>query len=61
MKKIFAWVLSLALMLSAAGAFAEEEASVFEELAGLSWCFSSGVGGWSTDLQIHPDGTFTII
>ena len=62
MKKIMGWVLSLVFVLSAAGAFADteaSEASVFEALAGLEWSFSSGVGAWSTDLQIQADGSFT--
>ena len=58
MKKALAWILSLALALSAAGALAETEASLFEELAGLDWSFSSGVGGWSTELNILSDGSF---
>ena len=57
-KKVLAWGLSLMLALSAAGALAETEASLFETLTGLDWSFSSGVGGWSTDMQIFPDGTF---
>lgn len=58
MKKVLAWVLSLMLALSAAGALAETEAALFETLTGLEWSFSSGVGGWSTDMQIFPDGSF---
>ncbi|MCR4999395.1 MAG: hypothetical protein K6A05_06090 [Lachnospiraceae bacterium] len=30
----------------------------FEELGKLGFSFSSGAGGWSTDLFIHPDGSF---
>ena len=59
MKRLLAWVLSLMLALSAAGALAETEASVFEELAGLEWSFSSGAGGWSTELWIQADGSFS--
>ena len=58
MKRMIAWVLCMALALSAAGAFAETEASLFESLAGLSWSFCSGVGAWSTDLEILADGSF---
>ena len=32
---------------------------LFETLAGLEWCFSSGVGGWSTDMRMQADGSFT--
>lgn len=59
MKRIMALVLGMALALSAAGALAEAEASIFEELSRLEWSFSSGVGAWSTDLQIQPDGSFS--
>lgn len=59
MKRVLAWVLSLMLALSAAGAFVETEASVFEELTGLEWSFCSGVGGWSTELWIQTDGSFS--
>lgn len=59
MKKAMAWVLSLALVLSMASAWAETENDVFKDLAGLEWSFSSGVGAWSTDLKIFPDGSFT--
>ena len=32
--------------------------SVFEQLDGMEFWFSSGAGGWGTMLMIHPDGTF---
>ena len=59
MKKVFAWVMALALVLFAAGACAETEETFFETLAGLEWSFSSGVGGWSTDMRIEADGSFS--
>ena len=59
MKKVFAWVLTMALVLFAAGACAETEETIFETLAGLEWSFSSGVGGWSTDMRIEADGSFS--
>lgn len=31
----------------------------FTRLDGLEWTFSSGAGGWSTDMRILPDGTFS--
>ncbi len=59
MKKIIAWLLSLALVLSLAGALAETEENIFEKLSVMEWSFSSGAGGWSADMRINPDGTFT--
>ena len=59
MKKITAWILSLILVLSAAGVCAEADMTAFEEVTGVEWSFSSGVGGWSTDLRILPDGSFS--
>ena len=56
MKRIFLFVLSIAMMLSAVS-FAEE--NIFATLSGLEWSFSSGAGGWSTDMQIRADGSFT--
>ena len=58
MKKLFAVILTLALLLCAASAFSETEMS-FEELKGLEWTFSSGAGAWSTDLRILEDGSFS--
>ena len=56
MKKLLILALCLALALPAA-AFAGE--NLYETLARHEWSFSSGAGGWSTDLRIQPDGTFT--
>ncbi len=58
MKKIFALVMCLALALSAVS-LAEENKTVFDTLSNLEWTFTSGAGGWSTDLTILPDGAFT--
>lgn len=58
MKKACAWILSLALVCAAMGVWAEGD-SLFETLAGLEWSFSSGVGGWSTDMRMQADGSFT--
>ena len=55
MKKFIALVFCLVFTLSASCA----ESSFFETLAGMEWSFCSGVGGWSTDLQIRADGSFT--
>ena len=59
MKKALAWLLTLALALCAAGACAEEEALTFESLAGLEWSFSSGAGGWSTEMRLDAEGAFS--
>ncbi len=59
MKKILAWMLSLALALSATAAFAETSESVLDVMAELEWTFCSGVGAWSTDLRIRADGSFS--
>lgn len=50
----------LAVMLAAGASFAESAASdpFFAQFDGMVWSFSSGAGGWSTDLWINPDGSF---
>ena len=58
MKRILACILALAMLL-AASALAESEAPTLEQLSGLQWSFSSGAGGWSTELAIAEDGSFT--
>ena len=57
MKKVIAWILMLMMAVTAAGAWAEEGDSFFAQLDGLQWTFCSGVGAWSTDMQIFPDGS----
>lgn len=37
----------------------EEPPMEFADVAGLEFWFGSGVGAWSTTLQIQPDGSFT--
>lgn len=59
MKRLTAILMALALLMSAVGACAEEEALTFEQLAGMEWSFSSGAGGWSTDMHIAEDGSFS--
>ena len=63
MRKVLAWLMSIALVLAAVAGVCAETAKtaadpVFEKLAGMDWCFTSGAGGWSTDMNILPDGTF---
>ena len=55
MKK--AAIVILALMMVISTAYAEE--ITFSQLADLVWTFASGVGGWSTELYIAADGSFT--
>ena len=57
MKKMMAAFIALCLMLTAS-CFAEQQLAI-SELANLDWSFSSGVGGWSTDLHIQADGSFS--
>ncbi len=59
MKKSFAWILVLIISIAAATACAEQEELFFARFEGMDWCFTSGAGGWSTDLQIMPDGSLT--
>ena len=58
MKKVIACILGLAMLLGAFGACAEAELT-FDQLAGLEWTFSSGAGGWSTDMRIAENGDFS--
>ena len=57
MKRILALALCLALALPAASALAA--GNIMGTLAGLNWSYSSGAGGWSTDLRIRADGSFS--
>ena len=59
MKKVFAWILTAMILLTLTGAGAESADALFERLEGLEWSFSSGAGGWSTDMRILPDGSFS--
>ena len=59
MKKCIAWVVALLLAMTAFSACAEQGENFFERLKGLEWTFSSGAGGWSTDMRILPDGSFS--
>ena len=59
MKRIMTWLLTLAFVLCTIGACAGTNGLTFEELARADWSFCSGAGGWSTDMQIRSDGSFT--
>ncbi len=39
-------------------AVAEETPAIFEEMADWQFIFSSGAGGWETELFVEPDGSF---
>ena len=52
-------LLAVALMLGTSFAEESEPEAFFARFEGMNWDFCSGAGGWYTDLQIHPDGTFT--
>lgn len=36
-----------------------DENDLFDYLNGISFTFSSGIGGWGTELTVHADGTFS--
>ncbi len=59
MKKMLVWVLFLSMLFCAVSAVAEGEAVTVDQLAGMTWCFSSGAGGWSTDMQTAEGGEFS--
>ena len=49
----------LAAMLMASFAAAEGNTDFFAQFDGINFEFSSGAGGWCTELKILPDGTFS--
>jgi hypothetical protein len=55
MKRFVLLLMCLVMILPAA---VSAEGNLFEDLSGLAWCFSSGAGGWSTDMEIKADGSF---
>lgn len=59
MRKLIALAVSLVLACTAACAFAEQTDSFFAQFAGFEWSFCSGVGAWSTDMEIYEDGSFS--
>ncbi len=59
MKKFIALVVVLAVTAVLGFACAEETGSFFAQFEKYDWSFSSGAGGWSTDMTILPDGSFT--
>lgn len=59
MKKVFVWMLTAMLLAAMTVAVAEQDDALLKRLEGLEWSFSSGVGGWSTDMRILSDGSFS--
>lgn len=60
--KLFKILTVLLIVFSLAFSVTAQEAetpSVFAELEGIDFYFSSGVGGWFTFMQISSDGSFT--
>ncbi len=61
--RMLLWITAAAIVIAgaafAAGTVPENEEKLFVRFEGMEWTFSSGAGGWSTDLRIQPDGTFT--
>ena len=59
MKKAGRLIILTAMILFIVCAQAEPAEDFFSQFEGMEWCFSSGAGGWSTDLRIFPDGSFS--
>ena len=59
MKKLLAWITLTVFALSLAGAVAESNDAMMDTLSAMEWSFYSGVGAWSTDFRILPDGSFS--
>ena len=58
MKKILLFLAATVLLVTAACAGAEE-ISIFDQIKGQVFTFSSGVGGWSNELTFGENGAFT--
>lgn len=60
MKRVIGLLLATLLLTPAVLAGAESNPALsFSELQRLNWYFSSGVGGWGTEMTIYEDGSFT--
>ena len=57
MKKLFVLILSAALILTSAAC--AESPDLFMEIQGKLFEFTSGAGGWGTELTVEADGSFT--
>ena len=56
MKKLFVLILSAALILASTAC--AESPDLFAEIQGKLFEFTSGAGGWSTELTVEADGSF---
>ena len=59
MKKAIGWILCLILACVLGCGCSEGQDSFFGQLAEYRWTYSTEEGGWSTDLRIQPDGSFS--
>jgi hypothetical protein len=59
MKKLLSILTALTLLLCASAVSAEAAEPFFAQFTGMEWNWSSGVGGWSAELRILPDGSFS--
>ena len=61
--RMLLWISAAAIVIAgaafAAGAVPENGETLFARFEGMEWSFSSGAGGWSTDMRIQPDGIFS--
>ena len=62
MKRIITLIITLVVFLSGCGSSSREitnfEKDVFSKLDGIKFSLSSGVGAWSTDLEMKSNGSF---
>lgn len=60
--RLLLWMMAAVMLIIgaafAAGTVPENGEKLFARFEGMEWTFSSGAGGWSTDLRIQPDGIF---
>ena len=58
-KKTILFAIPAAAILLFSAPAAAESGSVLDEIGGMTFIFSSGAGGWSTELTMEEDGAFT--
>ena len=59
MKKFLCILMICLLTVSCVSVMAEEEENILAAVEGKTFYFSSGVGGWFTELNVGEDGAFT--